>query len=235
MAAGALAYWKLGAHSAYGKAALLFACLALGGLLALFGQTYQTGADTWELFASWAALMAPWVLLAALAALWMLWLAVINAAIVLYSGTFFGGEAQLWGLLLANGLALAAWELGAQRFAWLRERWAPRLLALAAGGAATGLALQAIFDWGEAGARQGLAYAVFLALVLTCYRARAKDLFMLAAACLSLMVVTAALLADVLDYGRHGAFVWLLIAVVVLAMGAASAWWLRRMAGAGEA
>ena len=45
-----------------GKAALLAAALLTGGLLALIGQTYQTGADTFELFATWAALILPWVL-----------------------------------------------------------------------------------------------------------------------------------------------------------------------------
>ena len=37
----------------------------LGALLALLGQTYQTGADTWQLFAWWAVLMLPWALMAA--------------------------------------------------------------------------------------------------------------------------------------------------------------------------
>ena len=37
-------------------ACLLLATLALGALLAFVGQTYQTGADPWQLFAAWAAL-----------------------------------------------------------------------------------------------------------------------------------------------------------------------------------
>ena len=45
-----------------GKAALLAASLFVGALLALIGQIYQTGADTFEMFAAWAALILPWVL-----------------------------------------------------------------------------------------------------------------------------------------------------------------------------
>ena len=49
-------YAALGPERASGKAALLVATLALGALLAFVGQTYQTGADTFELFSSWAAI-----------------------------------------------------------------------------------------------------------------------------------------------------------------------------------
>ena len=37
----------------------LLAMLGIGGLFAYFGQTYQTGADPWQLFALWAALALP--------------------------------------------------------------------------------------------------------------------------------------------------------------------------------
>lgn len=37
----------------------LIALLSIGGLFAYFGQTYQTGADPWQLFAIWAVLALP--------------------------------------------------------------------------------------------------------------------------------------------------------------------------------
>ena len=46
-------------------AGLLLATLALGALLAFIGQTYQTGADAWQLFAVWAVLALPWTVVAA--------------------------------------------------------------------------------------------------------------------------------------------------------------------------
>ncbi|WP_068325303.1 DUF2157 domain-containing protein [Psychrobacter sp. P2G3] len=63
---------------------LLIASVITGSLLALFGQVYQTGADTWQLFFSWALLIIPWVLIARLPALWLLWLGLINASLILY-------------------------------------------------------------------------------------------------------------------------------------------------------
>ena len=54
-----------GARGAIPGALLALAGILLGALLALLGQTYQTGADTWELFAWWAVLLLPWALAAA--------------------------------------------------------------------------------------------------------------------------------------------------------------------------
>lgn len=63
---------------------LLVASIITGSLLALFGQVYQTGADTWQLFFAWAILITPWVVIAHFPALWLLWLGLINACLVLY-------------------------------------------------------------------------------------------------------------------------------------------------------
>lgn len=67
------------------SACLLLATLALGGLLAYVGQTYQTGADPWQLFALWAALTLPWTLVARRDALWALWLLIAGTALGLWS------------------------------------------------------------------------------------------------------------------------------------------------------
>lgn len=63
---------------------LLIASVITGSLLALFGQVYQTGADTWQLFFGWAVLILPWVIIARFPALWLLWLGLVNAALTLY-------------------------------------------------------------------------------------------------------------------------------------------------------
>ena len=67
-------------------AALLLATLALGALLAFVGQTYQTGADAWQLFATWAALALVWALVARSDGLWAVWLLIAGLAIALWSG-----------------------------------------------------------------------------------------------------------------------------------------------------
>lgn len=70
-----------GARPALGLAALL----AIGGLLAYFGQTYQTGADPWQLFALWAGLGLPLCLGARSDALWAPWALVAMTAVTLWT------------------------------------------------------------------------------------------------------------------------------------------------------
>ncbi len=77
---GALA-WPRGRN-----ALLLLATMALGGLLAFIGQTYQTGADPWQLFAVWGALALLWMVAARSDALWAVWVLIVGMGIALWSG-----------------------------------------------------------------------------------------------------------------------------------------------------
>lgn len=237
LVAATLGYCKLGAERAAGKASLFVAALMVGALLALVGQTYQTGADTWELYATWAALIVPWVLIGRYAALWLLWLAIANAAIVLYFKVFpglFGAlvatEDQLWTLFTFNTAALVVWELASRRYAWLSARWAPRMIAIASGACITLLALHAIFSWPEAGVGPAFLYLLSIACAYAAYRLRSCDLLVLAGLCLSAIVVVTGLLSRVLLEGRVEAGGFLAIAMVVIAMATAAAWWLKAVA-----
>ena len=235
--AAVIGYWRLGPDRATGKASLLVAAILLGVLLALFGQTYQTGADTWELFANWAVLMVPWVLIGRFAGLWMLLIAIANVSIVFYFQlipSFFWAfsrtERLFWALYAFNTVALVGWELAAQRVAWLDERWAPRLLTVASGTTITLLMLQSIFDWQEASKFALFAYPVWLVCVYGTYRVLMCDLLVLAGGCLSLIVVVTAFLAKIIiDCGADAGSLFF-IALVVVAMAAASGWRLKQVA-----
>jgi uncharacterized membrane protein len=63
----------------------LLALLSTGGLLAFFGQTYQTGADPWQLFAWWALLALPLCLGIRHDAIWTAWSMVVLAALNLWA------------------------------------------------------------------------------------------------------------------------------------------------------
>ena len=63
---------------------LLVALLAIGGLFAYFGQTYQTGADPWQLFAVWAALALPLCLVARSDVLWTPWMLILSTGTTLW-------------------------------------------------------------------------------------------------------------------------------------------------------
>jgi len=78
MCAGAL--WRPAARAPL----LLLALLATGALFAYFGQTYQTGADPWQLFALWAVLTLPLCLAARSEVLWAPWALVVMTAISLW-------------------------------------------------------------------------------------------------------------------------------------------------------
>ena len=108
---------------------LLVASIITGSLLALFGQVYQTGADTWQLFFAWACLIIPWVMIARMPALWLLWLGLINAFILSYSDIllylnapafiatnyFYQDSIQIAILALFNFIALNLWLVSIDR------------------------------------------------------------------------------------------------------------------------
>lgn len=231
----ALALWR-GFESAWGRACLFVASLAVGTLFALIGQTYQTGADTWELFAVWAVAILPWVLVARQTALWILWVAIVDVAAWLHTGsalswfsTVFGERRALWMILAIHVIALAAWEIGIARgIRWLDVRWPRRLLALGAGIAATVLVVEAVLD-GRIAAPETAAYLALLSGLYVMYRVRTIDLFVLAAAVLSAIVVIVSCL--VRAGTLHGPFEFLAIGLVIAALAAAGARWLRSVAG----
>ena len=78
MCVGAL--FRPGARTPLG----LLALLSIGGLFAYFGQTYQTGADPWQLFAVWALLALPLCLSVRSDVLWTPWALVVVTGISLW-------------------------------------------------------------------------------------------------------------------------------------------------------
>lgn len=231
-----LAYWKLDKNKVPAKVSLLMACILLGVLLALYGQTYQTGADPWQLFFNWALLMLPWAIVGRFPAMWILWIVLINLSIVLYYMAFrnalwmlFDAELDmLWWVFVFNTVALIAWELLINKWGWLAERWATRLLAVISGTAITWLTLYAIFDHRTGDAVSTIIWLFWLAALYFVYRMKKPDLFMLAGGCLSGIVVVISFLArHMLDRFAAGSF--LLLALLVIGLGTGAAIWLRNI------
>lgn len=109
----------------------LLALLGLGGLLALFGQTYPTGADAWQLFALWAALALPLCWGARSELVWTPWVLVAVTAIGLWMHAHVGFRwtvttSTLWVhacgfvalALLCAAMALKPPTPGVQPWAW---------------------------------------------------------------------------------------------------------------------
>ena len=233
--------WRFGLESTVGKAALLAAAVFTGALLALVGQVYQTGADNFELFVAWALAITAWVAVARLPALVLFWLALLHMAIYLYFdargglfGLLFSPLGIVWLVFALDTAALIVWEiLAAAGMTWLRERWAIRVVAFASGGTVTSLAIWSGVNFSRTGAWPLLAYALWLAAVGWAYRRRSVDLFILAGAVLSVIVVMTALLTKLmLRQGDAGSF--LLIGLAVIAGATLGAWWLRGIAAEGR-
>jgi uncharacterized membrane protein/uncharacterized membrane-anchored protein len=119
--------------------------ICTGALLALVGQIYQTGADSWELFLLWAVLLLPWLLATHTVFLALLFAVLLNVSLALYLYMWIGSldgwgwlavlDPQASALLLAglDLVLLAAWEAAIDR---LDDRWrtGPRLLLAAVAG-----------------------------------------------------------------------------------------------------
>lgn len=239
VAAAAWAGWRLrgaaGASRHAPGALLALAGLLLGALLALLGQTYQTGADTWELFAWWALLLLPWALAAGSQAVWLLWVVVLNVAAIFYlgeRGTFWWlAGPSLPNLLLAalNLVMLAAWECAV----WRRRagaRVGPRVLATLAVGV-----LVLALTFGDSvlehlGTVNGLAWVV-VSLGLGYYYQRARrDLLVLAMLAAGAICVSLRLAGEWLLNLEPGPWAILPLAGLLMAEAVWAARWLRRLA-----
>lgn len=230
-----IAYCWLEKKSGVSKVPLLFASICVGVLLALYGQTYQTGADPWQLFFTWALFILPWAIIGRFPALLILWVALINISIVLYYQTFHeifdlmtvSGTSMLWLLFILNTLILLTWEFLAIKLQWLSERWAIRLLALGSGVSLTWLVMASIFE------QQGTILPIpvlilWLIVMYYIYRKKKHDLFMLAESCMSVITVVVSFLCKhLLENSDEGGF--LLIASLVIGMGSGTAFWLKKV------
>jgi uncharacterized membrane protein len=233
----AMVAWQ-GLDTRWGRAAIFVASLAVGTLLAFVGQTYQTGADNFELFAAWAIAILPWTLVARQPALWLLWLALLDVAAWLYAGLtlrwfdlLIGPRAALWMVLGLHVAALVAAEAAIARgAAWLDARYAIRIVAIGAGAAASALLVEAIAGRPDHDGRLWLASVAYLSLLgglYYAYRVRRVDLFILAAAVLSAIVVVVAALLEAGVLRGFGGL--LFVALVILGAAAAGAHWLRSL------
>lgn len=207
----ALALWKPTPH-ALGRYALLMAFIASGALLALFGQTYQTGADVYELFLSWSLLGLAFVVAGQWSVLSAAWLVVFNVSLLLFFGGRPGGG-WLWVVfapvhgsesleLLAPALLnLALWwfaEFG-WRMGWsaVSARWVSGLALVCAFGFLTAAGIDAVETISIDGfdvIALFLVLAVETALVVHAMRLR-NDVFPLALTAASVIAIVTYALA----------------------------------------
>jgi uncharacterized membrane protein len=215
-----------------GQAALILATLLTGGLLALFGQSYQTGADLHELFFAWALLALPFALAGWSGALWAVWWAVLNVALALLCG-WLGPDHFFWRfvdgrlvdhavlLMLPCGVnllgAAAFVAVGRARPALATPPWLLRGLATAAFGYGTAAVIAVVAQGDRFRAPQALAaggahaavvllfVAISVGLAYATWRRR-QDVFPMALIAAAWIAISTTWLATTLRLNDLGAF-----------------------------
>lgn len=235
---------------------LMGMALLTGGLLALVGQTYQTGADPWQLFAIWSLLIIPWAIISRASSLWILWVALINLSLYLYTdinhglfGLILSDNNTAWMFSLLNSVLLISFELG-KRYQGVNrlglgvkpalsseedsdvqgDRYTIQLVTLVAGIATTFLATLSIFER-RTGSDGFIFYALWIAAIFYIYRFKIKDLLILSAASLSGIVVIVSVLINAIGNSLdEGGF--LLISFAIIGLSTLAGVWLKKLAKA---
>lgn len=223
------------------NAALLGAMLVLGGLLAFIGQTYQTGADAWQLFAAWAALTLLWVLTARSDLLWTSWVAIAALALALWTGPigllgWFSYEERdggVAGLTMLAWLAVGLVPMAVASLPWLRlsgglGRWSHRLAMGLALAAWAGLGCMGIFMTERLSMAWPVAAVLVGGVLWMSLRSRWRDLPTLALAVLAANVLVMALAARLLFQDDYEVGALLLLGLLGMACLGGSATWLLR-------
>lgn len=224
-----LALWRPPPQAA-GRYALLLAFIVTGALFALYGQTYQTGADVYELFLSWALFGGLFVVAAQWSVAWGAWVLVLNVSLWLFCGArpeagllwlafspWELGTAEL--LIVPLSLNIALWAISDAVRGTMLASQAPRWLgrfALACGViSGTWAGVMALARSSGAGGIGLIVPLVLFAAVGTWTLRRRRDVFPLAAIDGGLIVLSTTWIIQVADFDGIGIFfvlaAWLIL------------------------
>lgn len=214
VALSVVVWWRW--YSTLARSALLAAGLGFGALFALYGQIYQTGADSWELFRAWLCVLLPLALIARQNSLWFCSWLVANLAFQLYYTTLPTSlldlavsdtltripAAALHGYLALLAACLIVREALAWRAmrhhseSWLASRWFSRVMAGFLLLLLTAIVAGNISDWHDANHFTFVTggWVITLLAGYYLYRYRYVDLCMLTLGIASLTVVGCALI-----------------------------------------
>jgi uncharacterized membrane protein len=228
-----------------GQIALVVAALLVGPLLAVYGQHYQTGADPFELFASWTLLALPWAVAARSSLLWAVLIGLADTTAGLYAEQVLAADdASLWRsgatLPMVAGIhlgALVAIEV-ASRGRPNSNRLLARAVALVGAGALAFGAAWWVFDKSDGLASPGLCAACgpfAWGAMIVLYRRARKDVAMLAIAGAAIVLFVTSGIAKVLSEAFHeDAAILLVTGLALTGEVAALAYWLRHERKHGE-
>ncbi|MEQ1696100.1 MAG: GDYXXLXY domain-containing protein [Hyphomicrobiaceae bacterium] len=208
---------------------LIVAFAATGGLFALIGQIFQTGADPWQLFAAWAIATLPFAIASRSDALWMPWSLVAMTGVQLWlhqtSGRSFTAATSStsvyvsWILSAALILALLPGTTGRSELG--TSRWSFRFAVALGFIAITGTALTGLFGLSPARYLLGLLACGGIAFLIA--SVRPVDLLALTIAALAIDTLLIGGMIRAITSGHNsGLGTWLLIGILSMAIVAGS-------------
>ncbi len=111
------------------------ASVLVGILFAVYGQIYQTGANTYDFFLVWTVFISLWVIVSNYAPLWLIYLALINTTLIFYAQQVAHNWSPVFIFLLLfilNGsLLLIILYLSGTRDEFKAPGWFTKIIALA--------------------------------------------------------------------------------------------------------
>lgn len=182
-----------------GQVLLLAASVLVGIFMAVFGQIYQTGANSSQLFMMWSLLTIGWTLVSNFAAQWIFWLIITNISMALWWQQNLlplrEMEFMIWSYMaILNGLALALREylVTKQACYWLAARWVRVVMVIAV----VGILLFLIVNWIMTGfnSTKSIVFSGLIGLIghgiaYYFYRYRLKDIWSVATIVLSVCIM----------------------------------------------
>ncbi len=230
-----VSYFFVDNYEVIQKVLLMLASITLGILLALIGQTYQTGADPWQLFAVWALLMSPWAFFANFSALWILWILLINLSAILYFQKFnlliFNLTDHTMLLLFTiNAFLWTAWSFLEKKFVTFQDSVTIKILSFFTILYITFLITSNIYahviKW-----ELFALYAVFLSIIFYIYRVKKLNFYIMFLYSLSMFIFFFTLATKVLSYIESQNYIvfYFFIIFVIIILTTTIVSWLKRL------
>jgi len=216
---------------------LLSSSIIFGIFLAVFGQTYQTGADSYQLFLTWGIFIIPWVIFANFIPLWLLFVVLVNISTIFYYKQIINpsyGDPQtvlFLTLFSINFIFLLLFEYAHfKRLKWLKAYWFASLILIMI---LINLMIPTImsifidhsYEKEPLFFYANIIYTFIIILSLLYYHLIRKDLFQIACCILSTLVVITCVISNFLELNDE--ISWLIIAVLIIGQSALAVKWLQ--------
>ncbi len=178
------------------KSSILVGSFLIGVLMALFGQVYQSGAESYELFLYWAVIVLPIAILSRFSWIWVFEVVLLNFAFYTMDWYYIGlHRFEVETMSIINGIIFVVWSILSDKVEFLNQKYATRVIATLAI-FWMGFAMQELI-FSRYSADGWIAIFSILLAIFTFYRYRYKELniyiLSILVLCLNLIVASAIL------------------------------------------